>query len=47
MGRIVGITFPKKDEVYVCPVCGKEYKSQQALDKHIEKEHSSDESEDE
>ena len=27
----------KQDEVFVCPHCGKEYKTQKGLDKHLEK----------
>ena len=27
----------KQDEVFVCPHCDKEYKTQKGLDKHLEK----------
>lgn len=37
MGRIVGLVIePPK---FVCPYCGKEYKTEDGLNKHIEKEH--------
>lgn len=48
MGRIVGLTFPANEagedtardaEEYVCPHCGKEYKSKASLDKHIASKH--------
>ncbi len=38
MGRIVGLII-KEDPKFVCPVCGKEYKTEDGLNKHIEKEH--------
>lgn len=45
MGKIVGlIVEPVK--VFVCPVCGKEYKTEDGLNKHIEKEHSQGEDND-
>lgn len=45
MGKIVGLTFPEMAgtgavERLVCPHCGKEYKSQEALTKHIKDKHS-------
>lgn len=44
MGKIVGLTFPREAaepvDRFVCPHCGKEYKSQVALDKHIRDKHS-------
>lgn len=49
MGRIVGLVFPVPTEAgeppvqaaeeYTCPVCGKGYKSQASLDKHIASKH--------
>lgn len=39
MGRIVGLIVEEKTQ-FVCPVCGKEYKTEEGLNKHIEKEHS-------
>ena len=38
MGRIVGITYPIPDK-HTCPVCGKEYKKAEGLEKHIAREH--------
>lgn len=44
MGKIVGLVFksvvPDNEVKYTCPICGKEYKTQDGLDKHIAKEHS-------
>ncbi len=34
--KVVKIEEPK----FLCPVCGREYKSESALEKHIAKEHS-------
>lgn len=42
MGKTVGLVFePVKDDVTVfhCPVCGKEYKNQDALTRHIADKH--------
>lgn len=48
MGRIVGLVFPAEEageapvqaaEEYTCPHCGKGYKSQASLDKHIKSKH--------
>lgn len=48
MGRIVGLVFPAEageasvqaaEDAYTCPVCGKGYKSQASLDKHIKSKH--------
>lgn len=36
MGKIVGLTFEPE---FVCPVCGKPYRREADLRKHIEKEH--------
>ena len=38
MGRIVGLIVEEKPQ-FVCPECGKEYKTEDGLNKHIEKEH--------
>ena len=38
MGRIVGVTYPVNVK-FTCPHCGKEYKTEDGLKKHIEKEH--------
>lgn len=35
MGKIVGLTFDEEQK-YLCPHCGKEYESADALAKHIE-----------
>lgn len=45
--KTVGLTFPEaapsvvpaSSEKFACPHCGKEYKSQTALTKHIEEKH--------
>lgn len=39
MGKIVGLTFPKKAPKFVCPECGETFKSQNALDKHMAEAH--------
>lgn len=48
MGRIVGLTFPASageatardaEDAYICPHCGKEYKSKVSLSKHIKDKH--------
>ncbi len=33
MAKIVGLTFPKKE--YPCPVCGKQFKSEAGLKRHM------------
>lgn len=38
MGKIVGLVF-KAEKQYTCPVCGKEYKSAEALAKHQKEKH--------
>ena len=38
MGRIVGITYPIPEK-HTCPICGKEYKTEDGVQKHMEKEH--------
>ncbi|MCQ5028702.1 hypothetical protein NE547_04025 [Flavonifractor sp. DFI.6.63] len=39
--RTIGLIFPSRvpDEKYVCPACGKEYKSEAALSKHLQEKH--------
>ena len=44
MGRIVGLII-ETPKVFTCPECGKEYKTEDGLNKHIEKEHSQGENE--
>ena len=46
MGKIIGLVFPVGDsggeaptETCTCPHCGKEYKSQASLAKHIKDKH--------
>jgi len=47
MGKIIGLIFeqetsPKKadnPDVFKCPVCGKEYKTEEGLQKHIQDKH--------
>lgn len=48
MGRIIGLTFPVDEagegsaqtaEEYICPHCGKVYKSKASLSKHINDKH--------
>lgn len=43
MGRIVGRTFPQPAQPagteFVCAICGKVYKTQEGLEKHMKKEH--------
>ena len=42
MSRIIGL-IPEPGPQYRCPHCGKEYKSEQALEKHIKEKHKDDE----
>ena len=37
--RVVGLTVTGGEPVYACPHCGKEYKSEAALVKHIKDKH--------
>lgn len=46
MGKIVGLIV-KSPEVFTCPICGKEYKTEEGLKKHIEKEHPQGQGQDE
>lgn len=41
MGRIVGlqINTAEKAELFVCPECGKEYKTKDGLEKHVTEKH--------
>lgn len=41
MGRIVGLIIerPVTPTTFTCPDCGKEYKTVEGLNKHVEKEH--------
>lgn len=42
MAKTVGLTFKDpavEAEKYPCPVCGKEYKSQESLARHIKDKH--------
>lgn len=39
MGKIVGLIIEKP--VFACPECGKVYKTEEALKKHIAEKHSS------
>lgn len=41
MGRIVGLIIktPAAPTTFTCPECGKEYKTVEGLNKHVEKEH--------
>lgn len=40
MGKIIGIIYSEEPEKCACPICGKEYKTQEGLDKHIADKHS-------
>ena len=33
------VVEPDNSSEFICPVCGKKYKSESALNKHLEKEH--------
>lgn len=41
-----GLVEPDDSPKFLCPVCGREYKSEAALNKHIAKEHPGNSSED-
>ena len=51
MGKIIGLTFkdeaaPEKaatPDVFTCPFCGKEYKTEDGLANHIKEKHPGDE----
>ena len=36
------LVVPDDSPKFICPVCGREYKSEDALNKHISKEHEDD-----
>lgn len=45
MGKIIGLIFksPVPDtEKYICPVCGKEYKTEEGLQRHMQDKHPED-----
>lgn len=45
MAKIVGLIFPKPadpPELYKCPHCGKEYKTEDGLANHIKEKHPED-----
>ena len=37
--RIVGMILPPEEPAYICPHCGKNYKSEAALVKHLQDKH--------
>ena len=37
--RVVGLILPSEEQVFACPHCGKNYKSDAALEKHIKDKH--------
>ena len=47
MAKIVGLTFaeaapivePSSGDKFICPHCGKEYKTEDGLDRHIREKH--------
>lgn len=39
MGKIVGLVFAEETAKLACPHCGKEYKTGEALAKHIKDKH--------
>lgn len=41
MAKTVGLTFPNAsaEKKYACPVCGKKYSTEEALNKHIKEKH--------
>lgn len=41
MGRIVGLQIKavEQAELFICPECGKEYKTKEGLEKHITEKH--------
>lgn len=41
--RIVGMILPPEEPAYICPHCGKNYKSEAAFSKHLQDKHTEDE----
>lgn len=41
--RIVGMILPPEEPAYICPHCGKNYKSEVAFAKHLQDKHTEDE----
>lgn len=40
MGKVIGLIFPNTaPAAHGCPACGKEYKSREALEKHLRDKH--------
>jgi len=42
MARTIGLVAKEKEtpaETFLCPVCGKEYKTAEGLEKHIKEKH--------
>lgn len=40
MATIIGLTFDKPAPTgYICPHCGKEYKTGDGMERHVRKEH--------
>lgn len=37
--RIVGMILPPEEPAYICPHCGKNYKSEAAFAKHLQDKH--------
>ena len=37
--RTVGLILPPEEPAYICPHCGKNYKSEAALTKHLQDKH--------
>lgn len=39
MGKVVGLVFNQTRQSHICPDCGREYKTKDGLEKHIEEKH--------
>lgn len=39
MGKIVGLVLPENASWYTCPHCGRAYKSEDAMRKHLREKH--------
>nr|DAP96435.1 MAG TPA: C2H2 type zinc-finger protein [Caudoviricetes sp.] len=37
--RIIGMILTARDPLFLCPHCGKEYKNEAVLEKHIHEKH--------